>query len=269
MADTTHPPTSTLEYSSGGEDANRHRRSGTRGAAILSLVLGLVIIALAVLLSKQTAATSRARQELDQANAATAQARTQLASAQSQVADLQSQLSTAKQQQAGLQTQLTQAQRQASELQGQISRAQAALRQSQQQSQSQLADLQSQLKQNDSTVAGLRRDLEQANGQVNDLKAQLTKAQTVSAQQAPQPVEQLRELPLKSGFTKGFFGSKYSLELRNTGPDSLNLSIQAGGNEARTATLKGGETYHVSGLAAGTNVTVQSDGFKPLTLTAR
>ncbi|HEX3729345.1 MAG TPA: hypothetical protein VHV47_06045 [Opitutaceae bacterium] len=269
MADTIPPDTSTLDYPAGGEAAGHHRNAGARGAAILSVILGLVIIALAVLLSKQSTALNHTRQEVEQANAATAQAKSQLTGAQSQVTDLQSQVNAAKQQAAGLQTQISRAQNQASGLQAQLTRSQAALQTAQQQSQGQISDLQAQIKQNDSTVSGLRHDLDQANGQVSDLKAQLTKAQSASAQQQAPAVADLRDLPVQGKFSKGLFSSKYSLELKNSGSDPLSVSIQAGSAAAKTATIKGGATYHVSGLAAGTGVMVQSDGFKPLNLTAR
>jgi septal ring factor EnvC (AmiA/AmiB activator) len=269
MADTTHPPTSTLDYPTGGEDAGHHRRSGARGAAILSVILALVIVALAVMLSKETETSNHTRQQLDQANATAAQEKSQLTAAQSQVTDLQSQVSAAKQQQAGAQAQLTKAQAQATGLQQQLARSQSALQSAQQQSQSQVADLQGQLKQNESSLAGLRHDLDQANGQVNDLKAQLAQAKSASAPPAAAAIAELRDLPLKSEFHKGFLSSKYSLELKNTGSAPVSVSVQSGTAAPQMATIKGGDSYKMSDLAAGANVTVQSDGFKPLNLTAR
>jgi hypothetical protein len=117
-------------------------------------------------------------------------------------------------------------------------------------------------------MADVRKQLDQANAHAADLQAQMDKAKSDAATPAVAAAV-VRPLPAGATFEKGFFGSKYTMHVKNQGTDPLPINITVNGGPVTSATVKGGETYDLKDVASGASVVISSDGFQTDNLIAK
>lgn len=186
-------------------------------------------------------------------NAALADVKAQLAQSISRASEIQANLDAAKAQSSGLQAQLASDQGQRSDLQAQLDQVKAQLNRAAQES------------------AAYRAQLDQARSHAADTQAQLTKAQGDLTRLHPLIVE-ARQLPLVATFEKSFWDRGFTLHINNSSSAELKLKITISGAEKtynQMAVIEGGAALNVERLPAGEVVVIASDGFDPLSLTAR
>ncbi len=247
------------------------RRTASISLGVISLVLAAAAVFLGFKLREQSAATADLRAQLDRANSEAATTKDDLAKSDTSVKQLRGMVDQGKAQQADLQAQVKSAGERESGLQAQLTQAQADLKSAQEKAQAQSTDLQAQLTQATEKSSGLNKELAGARGQVDDLKAQLAKAKEESAK-AMTPAEATRELPVTTDFNKSFWSGKFTLQIKNTGADSLKLNLQvtdSGNTPAQSPTVEAGGTFKLDDLAPGAKVVIASEGFKPVTVTAQ
>jgi len=242
---------------------------GLRAACFVLAAATLVLISMVYQSNASLADTStklaQAQSEADQAKNDLLQANTkstdlqhQLTTITAQSKDLQAQLKTSQTQTADIQSQLDKAKSQDADLQAQLTATR-----------SHLTEAQARLTQDEQSSVQLRKDLDASKAQAADLQSQLDKAQ--SPQAAASQASVMAALPVTTAFEKGFFSSTYTLHIKNTNSGPLNVTITINGSQNTppiTTTIKAGDTYDVSKLAAGSALIVTSDGFSPLNLTA-
>jgi hypothetical protein len=190
---------------------------------------------------------------LDAAKAQAAALQAQLAGDQGQRSDLQSQLDQAKAQSAGLQAQLARDQILRTDLQSQLDQVKAQFNRAVQES------------------YAFRVQLDQARSHAADALAQLAKAQRDLTKVHPLIVE-ARKLPLITTFEKSFWDQGFALHINNSGTNALNLRIKISGVDsprAEMTVIDGGGAVNIEHLPPGEKVLISSDGFDPITLTAR
>jgi len=259
--------------------ATQHQKGKHTGALALlgsfaaCLLFAIIVIVLGVKVHRRDAQLAdtqkqlaqaksdgaKAQAELDKANTASADLKTQLDKAKSQSADLQSQVDQAKSASADLQTQLDKAKAQTADVQAQLDKSKA-----------QSADLQSQLAQATAGSRQLLTQLDQAKIQSMDMQQRLQKAEADVAQLQPMLLK-ARHMPVRTSFEKTH-GDHLTLHVSNLDqqPVTVNVTIaDAGKTRSQSNVIGAGATLNVEKLAAGDDVTVASDGYEPLKLTAQ
>lgn len=255
------------------DDHVDQRKSGASfGLRAACFILGLATLVLASMVYQENATVASTRTQLTQATDEGTQAKSDLDKANVKVADMQGQLTAATAKATDLQTQLAKAQGQSKNLQAQLVTAtnQASDMKAQLASANdRLAEAQAKVSQANDSSALLRKQLDASKAQVADLQAQVEKAQPKNdSAQASAP---LAAMPVAATFEKSFWTGDYTLHIKNTNSDPLNVTVTVAGSQAPapiTATIKGGATFDVKKLAGGANVNIASDGFGPVSLTA-
>jgi uncharacterized phage infection (PIP) family protein YhgE len=248
----------------------------TRSNTSFGLRAGCFVLAAAVVVLISMVYQSRARladttTKLVQAQSEADQAKSDIQGANTKAADLQRQLTAATAQSTDLQAQLKTAQGQSTGLQSQIDKATGQdtdLRAQLAAAKSKLADSEATANKANESSNQLRKDLDASKAQAADLQSQLTKAQGDHVAVLA-PV--LAVLPVTTAFEKGFWGNTYTLHIKNTNSEPLNVTITVNGSGSAqpiSTAIRSGETYDLPKLAAGSNVVVASDGFTPLSLSA-
>ncbi len=269
-----HDSPEALHYHESTEPARR--RAGSAGFIIVSLLLLAAVGFLAYQLNQRNHLITDLRAELSQASSATTGVKADLKQANAKSVDLQSQLDAANLQITATQAQLQKNQESGAGLQSQLEQARAEAQAQQEKDKSQLADLQAQVTQANSMVAGLRNDVAAARKEAADAKGQLAKAMEDMAKLQPAATvataAPVRPLPMSTEFKKGFFSSTLTLQIRNTGSNPLKLNLGITGSDktpSTYATVEAGDSYKLEGLAPGAQIVVSSEGYEPVTLTAR
>jgi septal ring factor EnvC (AmiA/AmiB activator) len=238
------------------------------------LVLAILAIVLAFRVHTLDARLADSQKQLTQAKSDGAQAQAELDKAKTASADLQDQLTKAKGQQADLQSKLDQATDASNQLQSQLDRAKAAAVEQQallDKSKAQSADLQNQLNQATSGSTQLLSQLDQAKIQTMDLQARLQKAESDLAQLQPMLLK-VGRMPATASFEKESWGHGLTLHVNNLSqkPLTVNITIASQENTRRQANVIGaGATLSVEKLSAGDKVSVASDGYESIELTAQ
>ena len=271
MADTSHHDSSdVLHYHATGEQSKR--RSAPVALTVIAVLLALSAAALTYKLKQQSTTIADARAQMVQANSNTDVAKAELTAANAKSVNLQAQLEKANRGQADLQAQMKKTEELGVNLQAQLDKAQADLKSQQATAQTQSSEFQSQLGLANDSAAGLRKELATAKSQIDDLKGQIAKAQAEVTAPAQAVAAPPKILPLTAEFKKSFFGGNYSLQVKNTGADPLTLDIGITGSDktpSRSETIQAGGTLKIDGMVAGASVVIKSDGFQPVTLTAK
>ena len=274
MIDTIPPHKVEQRDTPGAQDDHDSRTGSSFGFLGTLLILAIVSIVLGMRVHNQKIALADVRAQLDQASYRASQAQADLGASKAQVSALQALIVNDQGQRADLQSQLDQAKAQSAGLGTQLSRDQAMR-----------ADLVSQLDQAKARSVGAESKLEQATSQASDYKNQLDQARTLAADSRMQLekaqaelalvhplVVQAHRLPLTTSFEKSFWDQGFMLHISNPGPAALNLRITISGpngTKARLAAIESGATLSVPSLPPGEKVVIASEGFDPLSLTAR
>ncbi len=264
----TLPPPQVGHQASPRVPKEKSKRAGASvGILVACVVLAIVCVYFGTRIRGQNAAladvkaqlaqsisrASEIQANLDAAKAQSSGLQAQLANDQGQRSDLQAQLDKAKAQSSGLQAQLASDKGQRSDLQAQLDQVKAQLNRAAQES------------------AAYRAQLDQARSHAADTQAQLTKAQGDLTRLHPLIVE-ARQLPLVATFEKSFWDRGFTLHINNSSSAELKLKITISGAEKtynQMAVIEGGAALNVERLPAGEVVVIASDGFDPLSLTAR
>jgi uncharacterized phage infection (PIP) family protein YhgE len=189
-------------------------------------------------------------------------------------ADLQDQLTKAKSASAELQTQLDQSKGATSQVQAQLDKSKAVVVDLQAQldkSKAQAADFQNQLNQATAGSTQLISQLDQAKIQSMDLQSRLQKAESDLAQLQPMLLK-VGRMPVATSFEKEKWGHGLTLHVNNLQqqPLTVNITITGPDNTRRQSNVVGaGGTLNVEKLATGDKVSIASDGFESLNLTAQ
>lgn len=269
------PPHKVEQRDASRTQENPDRRTGSSfGFLGTLLILAIVSVVLGTRVHHQKVALAEVRVQLDQANYAASQAQADLGASKAQVSALQALIVNDQGQRADLQSQLEQAKAQSSGLGTQLSREQAAR-----------ADLQTQLDKARAHSAGVEAQLSRAESQATDYRNQLDEARTLAADSHAQLekaqadlarvhplVVQASQLPLTTSFEKSFWDQGFTLHVSNPGPSALTLRITISGpngTRAQVAAIESRATLSVPGLPPGEKVVIASEGFDPLSLTAR
>ena len=113
-------------------------------------------------------------------------------------------------------------------------------------------------------------ELDQTKIQSLDLQARLQKAEADIAQLQPMLLK-ARHMPVAATFEKTR-GDHFTMHVNNLDqqPVTVNVTISGGGKtHSQTNVIGAGATLNVEKLSAGDDVTVASDGYEPLKLTAQ
>jgi hypothetical protein len=247
-----------------------HKTSGAGfGIRAACFILFLATLVLASMVYQETAAVTDTRKQLAQATNEGTQTKADLDKANIKVVDMQNQMTAAVAKSADLQTQLTHAQGQNSGLQAQVAKAQSQssdMKAQMDTANERLSEAQAQISLSSDSAAMLRKQLDAAKAQIADLQSQAAKGDSVAAQ-APAP---LAAMPVAATFEKSFWSGKYTLHVRNSNTDPLNVIITIAGSPVRapiTATIKGGSIYDITDLTDGAGVAITSAGYSPVSLT--
>jgi multidrug efflux pump subunit AcrA (membrane-fusion protein) len=203
--------------------------------------------------------TAKAQGELDQSKAQAADLQTQLDKSKAQATDLQSQLDLSKQSVTQVQAQLDKSKAQTADVQAQLDKAKA-----------QSADLHTQLNQATSGSAQLLTQIDQEKIHSMDLQGRLDKAESDLAQLQPLLLK-ARHMPVTTSFEKTH-GDHFTLHINNLNPQpvTVNVTIAGSGKTRSQSNVIGtASTLNIEKLNAGDSVTVTSDGFDTLNLTAQ
>jgi hypothetical protein len=252
-----------------------NKRAGTPfGFLAACLVLAVASIILGTRVHRQNAELADRDAQLSQSNSKAAQAKADLEEAKSQALVLQAQLASEQNQRTELQAQLGVAKRQIGGFQAQVSGDEGRR-----------SDLESQLNSAKTQVAeaqalvasdqGQRRDLQAqldaAKAQVAGMQADLGKAQGDLTRLHPLLVE-ARRIPITATFEKSFWDHGFTLHLSNNATAALKVGIAISGSEParhQSTVLDGGAAVSIMRLPPGEKVVITSEGYDPLSLTAR
>jgi hypothetical protein len=261
----------TYQYSSWDEGRPRLRWGALLGCFALLAIAG----ALAWVVSRQRGALADSRAQLEQAVTEAARAKADLGKITAVAADLQLQLDKTKAERTGqanasarlqaLQVELAQAQSDRADLQGKLERTQADLHAQQ----AQVADLEARAPPANDGSPELRRQLDQANVEKADLKAQVAQAQS-AVLPVPAPAPPLRPLPITSSFKKALWRHRFTLRVKNSGPDPLQVTVKIAGEagaSVRSSLIASGKTLELEKLRSGSQVVIASAGYASVDLT--
>lgn len=250
-------------------DAHRSRTGAPLGIIAAGVALVAACIVLATRLHQQNSVVADLRTQLTQSNSETARTYSELDKAKVQSASLSAQLLTVSGQKSQLQAQLESANAGLAQLRAEFLKARSRLDDEGARS----AGLQAQLDRANDAANGMRRDLDHERSETQALRARLATVEAKAEAPRPQPAAvAARPMPLTASFEKSFWDRGFTLHVRNQDTDPLKVTITITGPArpvVRTATLEGGATVEVGNLPAGVRVTVASDGFKALNITAR
>lgn len=257
----------------------KHEKTGKMGPLLGILVtwllLAVVTIILAVKVHSLGAKLADTQKQLAQAKTDGAAAQAELDKAKATATDLQDQLTKAKAASADLQTQLDQSKEATSQLQAQMDKAKAMAVEQQAQidkSKAQAADLQNQLNQAIAGSTQLLTQLNQTKIQSMDLQSRLQKAESDLAQLQPMLLKAGR-MPVTTSFEKEKWGHGLTLHVNNLQqqPLTVNITIEGTDNNTRRQSNVVGAagTLNVEKVAAGDRVTIASEGFESVNLTAQ
>jgi septal ring factor EnvC (AmiA/AmiB activator) len=234
-------------------------------------VLAAVIIILAFAAYHEKALLTDTQAQLTRANSDSNQAKSDLDQARTQATGLQTQVDQLKSQEAALQAQVAASQGKVSDLQSQLVKAhglQADLKSQLDKANNQATGLQAELARSNDSAVDARKQLDQAKAHANDLQAQMDKAASDAA--TPRSaVAELKALPVAATFEKGFWGSKYTMHVKNQGTDPLAINVTVDGGPVKSATVQAGMTYDVDDLTSGSSVVVSSESFQSDMLTVK
>jgi len=269
MADITSPVT--------GPQSTPHDRHDMHTASPFAfratvLIFAVIAVVLAYVAYHEKTELTDARTQLNQATAEATQARADADKNMTDLTGLKAQFGTQGTRVTELQRQLSAAQIQGTDLQSQLAKSQAAqgdLRSQLDSAKTQLTGLQTELSHANNGMADARKQLDQANAHAADLQGQIDKAKSDAANPPAAAAAATRPLPIAATFEKGFFGSKYTMHVKNQGSDSLPINITVNGGAVKSATVQGGATYDMKDLESGANVVVSSDGFVTSNLTVK
>jgi septal ring factor EnvC (AmiA/AmiB activator) len=234
-------------------------------------VLAVIAIGLGSRVLQLNSDVANANSQLTQSVSETDRVKADMEKASAQVTDLQQQLDKAKGLRTDLQAQVDKAQAQQSALQSQLDKARADLQAQIDKSRTQASAMQAEISRAGDGSAELRRELVQVRAQADDLKSQLSASQAEVTRLQPL-AQRAHILPVAASFEKSFWGGKYTMHVRNMNPEPLNVTVSVAGQDkvpAKSAVIAVGETYNLGGLAAGTSVVIQGEGYDPLTVTAK
>ena len=271
----TLPPHKVEQRDASRAQENNDRRIGSSFGFLGTLILlAIVSMVLGTRVHYQKVALAEARAQLDQANYTATQAQADLGATKAQVSALQALIVNEQGQRSDLQSQLDQARAQSAGLGTQLSLEHTSR-----------ADLQAQLDKARAHSAGVEAQLERATSQASDYKGQLDEARTLAADSHAQLekaqadlarvhplVVQAGQLPLTTSFEKSFWDQGFTLHIGNPGPAALTLKITISGpngTRAQAAAIESRASLSVPGLPPGEKVVIESEGFDPLSLTAR
>jgi len=252
-------------------DEERKPAGSSVAIRVICFILAIAAIGLGweVLQQKKDLASSAA--QLTQAQSETDQAKADLAKANSQSSDQKAQLDKANSLRADLQTQLDRAQTRQSALQSQLEKTRTELQAQVDKAKAQAADMQGEIARANDASTQTRRELDRVRAQADDLKSQLASSQAEVARLQP-VVTKARILPIAATFEKGFFSRKFTMSVKNTGSEALKVTVASAGNDKaplQAATIEAGGTLKVEDVAAGASLVIQSEGYDPLSVTAK
>ena len=251
-----------------------HSKVGvSMGILAAFLILLFVSIVLAVKVQHRDTQVSDLQKQLADAKSQAAKAESDLEKASSGTDDLKAQLAKASSAQDDLKSQIAQDRVAATQQQAQIDRDKA--QQADLQSRLDKSDLQSAAfkSQLDEATAGSARmltELDQTKIQALDLQARLQKAEGDIAQLQPMLLK-ARHMPVTTSFEKTR-GDRLTLHVNNLDQQPVTVSVtvdDAGKSRSQSNVIGAGATLSIERLEAGDEVTVASDGYDPLKLTAR
>jgi multidrug efflux pump subunit AcrA (membrane-fusion protein) len=256
----------------------KHERASKAGPLMWILVtwllLAIVSIVLAVKVHKADASLADTQKQLTQAKADGAKAQAELDKAKASTSDVQDQLTKAKALQVETQAKLDQSVDATQQVQAQLDKAKATAVEQQallDKAKAQAADLQGQLSQANAGSTQLLSQLDQSKIQTMDLQARLQKAEGDLAQLQPMLLKAGR-MPVTTSFEKGGWGRGLTLHINNLSQQALTVNISItgdGGARRQTSVIAAAGTQNVEKLAAGDKVSIASDGFETLQLTAQ
>jgi multidrug efflux pump subunit AcrA (membrane-fusion protein) len=243
------------------------------GVLATCLILAIVAIVLGLKVGHRNTQLADTQKQLAQAKSDTAKVQTDLDQSKAQAADLQTQLDKSKTQATDLQAQLDLSKQSLTQVQAQLdkSKAQTADVQAQlDKSKAQSADLHNQLNQATSGSAQLLTQLDQEKIHSMDLQGRLDKAESDLAQLQPLLLK-ARHMPVTTSFEKAH-GDHFTLHINNLNqqPVTVNVAIASSGKtRSQTNVIGAASTLNIEKLNPGDTVTVTSDGFDTLNLTAQ
>jgi uncharacterized phage infection (PIP) family protein YhgE len=253
-----------------------HKNSRARlsvGILAVYLILAIVIVVQAVKVHGLNSQVTGLQKQLTDSTAATAKAQADLQNASSSSDQLKAQLATATTAQAEMKAQVDQAQIAAAQQQAQIDKDKAQLTDIQGQldkSQAQSGAFKSQLDQATTGSYQMLTELDQAKIKAMDLQARLAKAEDQLAELQPLLLK-ARHIPVTTSLERKS-GDTFTLHVSNVDPQpvSVNLTIaDAGKIRTQSNVIGAGAILNVDKLTAGENVTIASDGYDPLNVTAQ
>jgi chromosome segregation ATPase len=244
-------------------------------SAILSVCLAIAVFVLGIFyftnVNGLNAQLGDNQKQLAQAKNESSKVQADLDKAKAGATELQSQLDAAK---AQLKSQADLAKLAASEQQAQQDKTKSASSELLKQIEADkvhLGELQTQLDEATAGATKLQAQLAQTKVQSVDLQARLTKAESDKAE-AQALAQQAKQMPVKTALENAKGGRSYTLHLNNLQPDLLSVDVAiTGANKPRSQhiVIAGGGTQNVEKLAAGENITITSQGYDPVKLTAQ
>jgi hypothetical protein len=253
---------------------HRPSRAGVSvGILAIVIILAAAIIVLCTKVHHRNVEVAGLQKQLADAKSQSNKTQTDLDKANSTVDDLKTQLKKATETQADLKAQVEQASVGTTQLQSQIDREkgqEADLQSRLDKSETQSAAYKTQL--DDATAASARMlsDLDQSKIQVLDLQGRLQKAENDLAQLQPMLLK-ARHMPVSTSFERTH-GERFTLHVNNltSQPVTLNMTINDDGKTRNQSSVLGASaSATVEKLREGDTITIASDGFDPLHLTAQ
>ncbi|HEY1764633.1 MAG TPA: hypothetical protein VGF85_06895 [Opitutaceae bacterium] len=219
--------------------------------------------------NKNTSATSL-NAKLAQTNSDNSQLRSELDKANSNVADLRRQLDAGKTQEADITSRLDAAMAAQSALKSDLSKSHSDLTSQQRIAKDQQDALQGQIQQATDETGSLQKQLDQLKSENSDLKSKLADAQSnVEKAQPPAPAKQQEAVPVTATFEKAFFGSRYTLHMKDVGHDTLDVTVSVDGAARPATKIQAGSTLDIGDLKAGQMVMISSEGYQPLSVAVK
>lgn len=250
------------------------RRAGVSAGILAALlVFPILSLVLAVKVHSRDAQVADLQKQLADSKSQASKAQADLDKASSGTDDLKAQLAKALGAEDDLKAQLGRDALVANQQQAQVDKdkaLQADLQARLDRSDAQSAAFKSQLDQTTAGSAQMLTELNQAKIQTLDLQARLQKAEADIAQLQPMLLK-ARHMPVAASFEKTR-GDRLTLHVNNLDQQPVTVSVaidDAGKTRSQSNVIGAGATLSIEKISAGDRVTVSSDGYDPLKLTAQ
>lgn len=247
------------------------RKKGS-ALGIVCVLLVAALVVLAVMLWNKSKTSTELDSKLAQTTTDNSQLHSDLDRANSSVTDLRKQLEAGTASQASIKSQLDTAIAAQAALKSDLAKARSDQKSLQQTAKDQESALQNQVQQATDQTNSLQKQLDQQKSENSELKSKLADAQAnVEKAQPPAAAaaKQQEAVPVSATFEKAFFGSHYTLHMKDVGHDALDVTVSVDGSARPASKIQPGSTTEVGDLKDGQTVMISSEGYQPLSLTVK